>query len=294
LADGSVVTREDTGIDVAWATSDLYEDGGALRPFFGLVRRLDTLRWFQSAAAGFDAPVLVELIGRGILFTKSDVHSVPIAEFVLRAVLDHYQRPDRWASAQAERRWTRHEFDEVFGTTWVVVGLGSIGTEVALRAKALGVHTVGVRRHPTGDEPVDRLVQPDELTGVLSGADVVVLCAPANATTQHLVDGGFLAAMKQGALLVNIGRGSLVDEAALAEALDRGSIGGAILDVFETEPLPAESPLWAHPKVVVTPHNSAIARARFWREEALFSDNLGRFLRGEPLRGVVTKADLDR
>jgi phosphoglycerate dehydrogenase-like enzyme len=293
LADGSVLPREATGIEVAWATSDLYDDNTVMRPFFGLVRRLDTLRWFQSSAAGFDTPVLTELIRRGILFTKSDVHSVPIAEFVLRAVLDHFQRPDRWTSAQAERSWTRHEFEEIFGTTWVVVGLGSIGIEVAQRARAFGVHVIGVRRRPAGTEPVDELVPPDDLIGVLARADVVVLCAPANASTQHLVDRPFLAAMKHGALLVNIGRGSVVDEAALLDALETGPIGAAVLDVFETEPLPLESPLWDHPRVVVTPHTSALAGARYKRQEELFSDNLGRFLRGEPMRGVVTAADLD-
>jgi len=121
LSDGTELDREDTGVEVAWATSDLYEEGGQLRAFFGLVRRLGTLRWFQSQAAGFDAPIFAELIRKGVLFTKSDAHSVPIAEFVLRAVLDHHQRPERWAAAQAARRWERHEFDEVSGSTWMVV-----------------------------------------------------------------------------------------------------------------------------------------------------------------------------
>ena len=99
--------------------------------------------------------------------------------------------------------------------------------------------------------------------------------------------------MRSGSLLVNIGRGSVVDEAALLEALDRRPLGGAVLDVFETEPLPEDSPLWAHPKVVITPHNSALADARYRRQLELFSENLGRYRRGEPLRGVVTEADLD-
>jgi len=293
LSDGTELDREDTGVEVAWATSDLYEEGGQLRAFFGLVRRLGTLRWFQSQAAGFDAPIFAELIRKGVLFTKSDAHSVPIAEFVLRAVLDHHQRPERWAAAQAARRWERHEFDEVSGSTWMVVGLGSIGAEVARRCRALGARVIGVRRRRAGDEPVDELVTPDRLVGVLGEVDVVVLCAPANASTKHLVDAAFLAAMRSGSLLVNIGRGSVVDEAALLEALDRGPLGGAVLDVFETEPLPEDSPLWAHPKVVITPHNSALATARYRRQLELFSENLGRYRRGEPLRGVVTEADLD-
>ena len=152
---------------------------------------------------------------------------------------------------------------------------------------------VGARRHLRGDEPVAEVVTPDRLAEVLPRAEVVVLCAPANASTRHLVDEAFLENMKPGALLVNIGRGSVVDEAALLRALDNGPLGAAILDVFETEPLPTASPLWAHPKVAVTPHNSAIASALSRRQEDLFVENLSRFVGGEPLRGVVTVDDLD-
>jgi len=294
LGDGTPIEREEAGIEVAWATSDLYDDDRAvLRPFFGLVRRLDTLRWFQSAAAGFEAPIFGELIRKGILFTKSDVHSIPIAEYVLRAALDHFQKPERWAAAQSERRWDIYEFDEVFGSTWVVVGLGSIGTEVSARARALGAHVIGVRRRPSSGEPVDEMVTPGDLPAVLPRADVVVLCTPANASTDKLVDDAFLGAMSGRALLVNIGRGSVVDEAALVRALDNGQIAAAALDVFETEPLPADSPLWTHPKVTVTPHTSAISSARLSRQADLFTDNLSRYRRVEPLRNLVTAADLD-
>jgi len=294
LGDSSPIGREEAGIEVAWATSDLYdEDRAMLRPFFGLVRRLDTLRWFQSSAAGFEAPVFGELIRKGILFTKSDVHSVPIAEYVLRAALDHFQAPQRWAAARSEKRWETHEFDEVFGSTWVVVGLGSIGAEVAARARALGAHVIGVRRRPPSDEPVDEMVTPEDLPAVLPRATVVVLCAPANPSTEHLVDDVFLGAMNEQALLVNIGRGSIVDEVALVRALDNGQIAAAVLDVFQTEPLPSDSPLWTHPKVTVTPHASVISRARTSRQAELFGDNLSRYIRGDPLRQLVTEADLD-
>ncbi len=293
LDDGTSVAREATGAEVAWATTDLYrEDRAVVRPFFGLVRRCETLAWFQSAAAGFDAPIFAELIKKGVLFTKSDVHTIPIAEYVLRAALDHCQRATAWSAAQAERRWETHEFSEVFGSTWVVVGLGPIGAAVATRARALGAHVIGVRRSVAAGGPVDELVTPAELPAVLPRADVVALCAPANRSTEHLVDEGFLAAMQPGALLVNIGRGSVVDEQALVAALDAGELGAAALDVFETEPLPKDSPLWAHPKVTVTPHDSANSARRVLRQFELFSENLARYARGEPLRNVVTEADL--
>ncbi|MGH8994582.1 MAG: D-2-hydroxyacid dehydrogenase [Acidimicrobiales bacterium] len=293
LADGTTLERDGTGAEVAWATSDLYDGGSSvIRPFFGLVRRLDGLRWFQSSAAGFEHPVFAELIRRGVLFTKSDVHAIPIAEYVLRAVLDHLQQPERWADAQRRRRWAPHEFAEVASSTWVVVGFGSIGARVADLARALGATVIGVRRHP---EPVDgvEMVTPDGLASVLRRADVVVLCAPANASTRHLVDPSFLAAMKPGSLLVNIGRGSIVDEAALVAALDSGPIGAAVLDVFETEPLPRSSPLWHHPQVTVSPHSSGSSIARADRQADLFSENLGRFVSGERLRNLVTESDLD-
>jgi phosphoglycerate dehydrogenase-like enzyme len=293
LGDGSVLDREDTGIEVVWATQDLFGEGAPLRPFFGLVRRLDTLRWFQSQAAGFDEPVFRELIRRDIFFTTAHANSVSISDYVLRAVLDHYQDPARWVEAQAERRWARRDFQEVFATTWLVVGLGSIGAEVARRAAAFGAHVIGVRRHPTGDEPVAEILTPNTMGEAIGRADVVVLSAPAGASTHHLVDGAFLEAMKGTAIIVSVGRGSVVDEAALIKALDEGSIAAAVLDVFETEPLAKDHPLWGHPRVTVTPHNSAGGRSGYARAAEHFKENLSRYLRGEPLLHLVTVADLD-
>jgi phosphoglycerate dehydrogenase-like enzyme len=292
LGDAPTLDWQDAAIEVAWGTSDLF-DAGPIRPFFGLLRRSATLRWFQSAAAGHDAPIFAELVRRGVSLTTSDANSISIAEYVLRCVLEHFQESVLWSDAQAERLWSRHDFREVAGTTWVIVGLGSIGTGVALRARAFGAHVIGVRRRPSGDEPVAEVVTPETLLSVLPRADVVVLSAPANASTRHLVDSAFLAALPDTAFLVNVGRGSLVDEDALAEALEAGSISGAALDVFETEPLPTDHPWWDDPRVVVTPHNSAGGLGRYARGAQLFSENLSRYLRGEPLLRLVTEDDLD-
>jgi phosphoglycerate dehydrogenase-like enzyme len=293
LSDGSAVDRDDSGIEIAWATQDLFEAGAPVRPFFGLVRRLDTLRWFQSQAAGFDEPVFRELIRRDIAFTTSHANSVSISEYVLRAVLDHFEQPARWVEAQSERRWVRHNFTEIFGSTWLIVGLGSIGIEVATRAQAFGAHVIGVRRHPSGDEPVAEMVTPGDMGEAIGRADVVVLSAPAGASTHHLVDRAFLGAMKETAIIVSVGRGSVIDETALVEALDAGSIAAAVLDVFETEPLPDDHPLWGHPRVTVTPHNSAGGRSGYARAAEYFKENLSRYLSGAPLLHLVTEADLD-
>jgi phosphoglycerate dehydrogenase-like enzyme len=163
---------------------------------------------------------------------------------------------------------------------------------VAERARAFGATVIGVRRSVTGDEPVDELWQPGDLSEPLGRSDVVVICAPATPETESLVGDRFLAAMREDAVLVNVARGALLDEAALLRSLDRGRPGHAVLDVFATEPLPAESPLWSHPKVTVTPHNAAGAVSRHDRQVELFLDNLHRYLTGQELVYEITASDL--
>jgi phosphoglycerate dehydrogenase-like enzyme len=289
------VTWEDAAVEVAWPTADLFGPEAPLRPFFAFLLQSDTLRWIQSPAAGVDAPVFAQLVRKGIRLTTSHVTDVPISEYVLRAVLDHYQRPQEWAASAAERAWRRHEFREVHGTTWLVVGLGAIGSAVAVRARAFGARVVGVRRRPSGDEPVDRMITPADVLDHVGEADVVVLAAPATAETAHLVDARFLAAMKPGSLLVNIARGALVDEAALLDALRAGTtLEAAVLDVTATEPLPADSPLWDEPRITITPHDAAGGTGRFERAADLFLENLRRYRTGgaEPLLHEVTAAEL--
>ena len=255
---------------------------------FGMVLRSTTLKWLSVPNAGLDTPVFATILERGVRLTNAHVTDIPISEYVLRAVLDHFQQAEQWRDAQRRRAWDRHQFREVAGTTWLIVGLGTIGSAVATRARAFGARVVGCRRSPTGLEPVDAMVSPGDLLGALPAADVVVLSLPSTADTPPLVDAMFLAAMAEGSVLVNIARGSLVDEAALLVALDRGRPEAALLDVMAKEPLPGDSPLWAHPRVVLTPHNSAGGFDRYHRYDDLLVDNLGRYLRGEPLRNEVS------
>jgi phosphoglycerate dehydrogenase-like enzyme len=285
---------EDADVEVAWPTADLFAPGAPLRPFFAFLLQSTTLRWIQSPAAGVDAPVFAQLVRNGVRLTTSHVTDIPISEYVLRAVLDHYQRPHEWQASSRDKAWRRHDFREVHGTTWLVVGLGAIGAATATRAKAFGATVIGVRRHPpTGDEPVDRMITPADISAVLPDADVVVLAAPATPATRHLVDAEFLAAMRANSVLVNIARGALVDEAALVAALDAGTtLEAAILDVTDTEPPPPDSPLWDHPAITITPHDAAGGTGRFARAADLFVDNLRRYREGEPLRHEVTIDDL--
>ncbi len=281
LVEGRERARGDVQPEVAFASAHVLTDGSA-PVWLALLDELPSLRWLQSPAAGhlafYDA-----LLARGVRVTGAHVNAIPIAEYVLGAVLADAQRVDEWGRARAERAWRPHQFREIAGTTWLIVGVGAIGSAVATRAAAFGAHTIGVRRRPIGTEPVDEMIHPDDLLGAVGRADVVVLAAPATPETDGLVGEEFLATMKPASVLVNVARGSLIDETALLAALDRGHPSRAILDVFATEPLPADSRFWDHPRVVLTPHSSAGGTGRHARVADLFVENLARFRSGRPL-----------
>lgn len=287
--EGATVAWEDARPEVAWGTSDLFRDGAPVGKFFGLLTRLPGLRWFASPAAGYDAPVFARLAAGGTRITNAHVNSLPIAEFVLRSVLDVFQDARRWRHQEAEATWRIHDWREVAGTSWLIIGLGGIGGAVAVRARAFGAEVVGCRRTPSPGDPVDRTVTPDHLLDEVGGADVIVLAAPASPETEGLVDAAFLERMRPGSVLVNVARGSLVDEDALLASLEEGRPGTAVLDVFRHEPLPPDHPFWTHPSVRVTPHNAAGGEGRLRRQADLFADNLDRYLAGEPLRDDITE-----
>ena len=160
--------------------------------------------------------------------------------------------------------------------------------DLAVRARAFGARVIGCRRTPSPGDPADLTITPDRLLEHVGEAEVIVLAAPATPATESLVDEAFLARVRPGSVLVNVARGSLVDEDALLDSLDAGRPGTAVLDVFRTEPLPPDHPFWTHPSVRVTPHNAAGGRGRLQRQAELFADNLDRYLAGEPLRNDVT------
>ncbi len=288
--DGSAVPWPEARPEVAWATSDLFRPGAPVAAFFRFVVDSTTLRWFQSPAAGYDSEPFRLMAANGVRVSNAHVNSLPIAEFVLRAVLDEFQGAAEWRRQATALEWRIHDWREVAGTTWLVVGLGHIGGAVAVRARALGATVIGCRRHPSPDDPADRTVTPDQLADVVGEADVVVLSAPASASTDQLVDAGFLGAMRPDSVLVNVGRGSLVDEDALLAALDTGTPSAAVLDVFATEPLPPDHPFWTHPRVRITPHNAAGGFGRLERQADVFDANLDRWLAGDPLEDDVTEA----
>ena len=276
----------DGDAEVGWLSVDVLRKPDT--EFINALLASDALRWVQSAGAGYDTWHFQELLRRGVRLSTAHVNNVPIAEFVMREVMDRFQRADRWRAGAAEHHWEHHEWREVYGSTWLVIGVGAIGGAVAERARAFRCTVIGVRRNPDGTEPVDEMIAPEEVTTALPRADVVVLTLPATDETRNLVNDDFLAAMRPDAVLVNVARGSIVDEAALMAALDAGRPDFAVLDVVSEEPLPPEHPLWSHPKVVVRPHSSSGGHGRFARGADLFAENLRRYRAGEPLFHEVT------
>ena len=277
----------DPGPTLAWATHDLFVTPVA-RDFMVLLLKSPDLKWLQSASAGVDNPVFGQLLSRGVRVTTSHGQAVGMADYVLAGVLDHFQRGPERRAAQAARDWRRIEVRELLDTTWLVIGFGAVGRAVAARGKAFGARVIGVRRNQDVDPLADRIIPPDRIAEHLPNADVVVLACPLTDDTRHMADAGFFSAMRDDAVLVNVGRGGLVDEAALLAGLDAAKPARAVLDVFETEPLPADSPFWTHPRVSLTAHNSGVGNGQDDRNRALFLDNLGRYLSGIPLLNEVS------
>lgn len=288
---GAPVAAEAVNADAAWTNADVFFSPVA-RAFMVAMLKSPGLKWVQSGAAGFDNPVFGQIIQKGAALTTSHGQAVGMADYVLWGVLDALQGGPKRRAAQAAGEWTRHPFREISGQRWVIVGFGAIGQGVAVRARAFGAHITGVRRNPAADPAADRIAAQADLPSLLPEADVVVLACPLTAETRHMADAAFFNAMKPGSIFVNVSRGGLVDEPALLAALDKSVPEHAVLDVFETEPLPAESTFWSHPRVTLTPHSSGMSAGNAVRNDALFLDNLKRFAAGEPLRNQADPKDV--
>jgi len=288
---GREIAIEDANPEIGWMTVELF-GAPASRNFFVTLLKAPALKWVQSAAAGFDNPAFKSLVSNGARLTTNNAQALSMAEYVLWGVLDHFQRgPDRRA-AQSRHDWTRPSYREIGRMNWLIIGFGAIGQAVAVRAHAFGAHVTGVRRTPGQHPAAQAMATPDQVISLLPDADVVVLLVPLSPSTTHMADADFLAAMKPGSILVNVGRGDLVDEPALLAALDAGKPEHALLDVFHEEPLPADSPFWDHPRVTLTGHASSIGDGLGPRGEALFLDNLERYLTGKPLLNEADPKDV--
>ncbi len=260
------------------------------------LERLDEmprLAWVQSYSAGLEQFSLGTLAERGIALTNAAGAGAPaIAEFVFGRLVEVFRNLRGIEAMQRARDFHRPGGRTLSGRTLGIVGLGAIGGEVARLGRAFGMRTLANKRSAQlGDVSplVDRLLGPDGLSEILSESDVVVLCAPATAETTNLIDAEALSRMKQGAVLVNVARGGLVDEGALLRALQCEHLSAAILDVTRTEPLPKSDPLWDAPNLYLSPHSSIPPDAYDARLLDLFAENVRRYVLGEAL---VNQIDL--
>jgi phosphoglycerate dehydrogenase-like enzyme len=282
----------------AIAQAEAYVGFGMSRPLF---RAANRLRWIHSASAGVGSLLFEELVASEVVVSNSaGIYAVPIAEHVVAGVLALLRGLDLASANQRERRWDKGPFDgadspirEMRDVRALIVGAGGIGGAIAQRLAALGARCTGVRRRPELGLPpgCDEVAGPDGIDGLLPEHDVLVIAAPATADTRSLVTAERLDRLPRAAIVVNVARGALLDEQALAARLADGRLRGAVLDVFQQEPLPPDSPLWALPSANLTPHVAGVSPRGFWtRQTELILDNWGRHSRGEPLRNTVNKA----
>ena len=255
------------------------------------------VQWLQATSAGIGQLVARQgyttRMPRTIFTTASGVHAQPLAEFAALAMLAFSRGLFTMIAQQREKRWERFAASDLVGKTALIYGYGSIGEEVARQTRALGVTCVGVNRSGragalrSGGDLGVAVHPPSALHALLPAASFLVLAAPHTKETEKVIGARELALLPKGAIVINVARGALIDEPALVEALATGHLGGAALDVFATEPLPAASPLWAMPSVLVSPHSASTSA----RENALIVDlfcaNLRKFLAGEPLENVL-------
>lgn len=261
-------------------------------------REAQQLRWIHSPAAGVHQLMFPELISSRVVVTNSRViQGVVVAEHAIAMVLALAKRIPQSVRYQLRKEWAQeklwHEYPrprEVAGATVVVVGMGAIGREFTTRAKALGMRVLAVRESTAnGTGGADAVFGPDQLDEALPQADYVLLCTPVTPATTGIMNRSRLEKMKPDAYLLNVGRGPLIDDAALVEALQGRRIGGAALDVFVEEPLPVESPYWSLDNLLITPHTAAVTDKLWDRHYDLIVENMNRYLEGRQLLYEVDK-----
>jgi glyoxylate/hydroxypyruvate reductase A len=258
------------------------------------------LRWLQATSAGIGQAIrrlgYDRRLPNTIFTTASGVHARPLADFCLMAMLAFAKGLHLMLNNQRRKHWERYAGAELDGRTLGIIGVGKIGAEVARLSKAMGMQVIGVKRTIAGVDPaalhLDELYPPVGLHTVLRRAEYLVLVTPHTDATEHLIGANELALLQPGAVLINIGRGALVDEPALIAALQSGHLGGAALDVFAEEPLPQDSPLWDMPNVLISPHSGSTSDHENARLTNLFCQNLQRFLAGEPLLNILNMETL--
>ena len=288
--DGADVSAADLAPEIVWNTQEAYMSGllpTLMRPLLDC----PSVRWLQTFNAGLDLPVFRRIMEKGVRITKSSAQGVVIAEYVLAHALSLIVPIDAQRDLQARREWGRTQYREVSQTRWLLVGYGAIGEQIAQRARAFGVDLTVVRRGSDAGL-AHRTLPLSRIGEALPDADVIVLACALTDETRDMCDDAFFAALKPGSMLINIGRGGLVDEDALRRGLEAGRPGHAVLDVFQTEPLPADHWIWDHPRVRVSAHTSNSGDGVQPRADEQFIANLDRYLAGEPLMNEADRSEV--
>lgn len=247
------------------------------------------LRWIQTSAAGLDKVLVPELINRDLIITNaSGIHAAAVAECAWALTLAISRCLHTFVRQQDKHLWKWGTLFDMFGATAGIVGLGGIGRQFARVARAFDMRVIAVDPHVrVRPDTVAELGPMDRLDELLRQSDVVLISCPYTAETRYLINRARLALMKRSAILVNIARGGIIDESALMDALNSGQIAGAGLDVTETEPLPADSPLWDAPNLIISPHCGGVSGHRMRKLIEFFCGNLRRYVAGQPLRNIV-------
>lgn len=267
-----------------------FHDTGFDGPEFGLATRFPSVKWVHVSGSGFEH--LGELPGDVVVTNAQGLRARNLAETALGAMIMLNQGLLRYRNQQQARRWQVNPFRPLEGQRLLIVGAGAIGQWLAQFAQALGMYVTGLNRDGRAVEGFDETAPLSQLEEYLPGADVVSLHLRATAETEGLFDAGKFALMRPGALFMNTARGAIVDEPALIDALTSGHLGGAYLDVFATEPLPRDSPLWGMENVLVTPHGADCIAGWDHNAAAFFVRNLALWDSGQPMRNVVHGRDV--
>jgi phosphoglycerate dehydrogenase-like enzyme len=258
-------------------------------PTQDLAERAPVTQWVNAVSAGVENLMPLTWLPAGAVMTNNSGTHVPrVREYALMMLLGLHQRLPEMVTQQRECKWRQIFASTIAGQRAVIVGMGNLGGAVADAARQLGVSVIGVNRSGRPHPSAERTVAIDQLDAVLDRADFLVIAAPLTAATRGLIGAEELALLPEGAGLLNIGRGPIVDTVALQRALDSGRLSGAVLDVFDPEPLSADSPLWSQPNLLITPHNSSDdPKTYIPRSLDMFFENLGRYISGEPLLNVI-------
>ncbi len=289
--DGAPIKAEETDVDYLWLSAFISRDK-AQAAAFDLALRLKSIDVLQTFNAGLDDPVYKKISAKGTRICNSSAQAMAISEYVVGQVLALFQPIQQQREIQTAKTWQITPFREIWRTNWLIAGFGPIGQETARKVKAFGASTSVVRRSPETGPLVDRAGTLADLNTFAADANVVVIACPLNDQTRGAVGEAFFKAVKPGAILVNIARGPVIDDTALMQALDDGRVEHAVLDVFHTEPLPTDDPLWSHPKVRMTCHTSFAGSGGQLRWQELFLNSLPRYLSGESLINEVRASDI--